>query len=404
MLNGISNRPGANQNDLNHPNRIVKTGDKLGYNYDINLHKAAAWAQGVFKFNKVDFFLAGELSNTRFWRNGNVKNGLFPNNSYGKSTENNFTNYALKGGLTYKINGRNYLYLNGSSLTRAPYFDNVYVSPRTRDTKQNNVTNETVQSVEGGYILNAPKIRVRVTGYYTKIANQMNVITFYHDEYQNFVNYALNNIDKVHFGGELGFEAKVAPGLSVTGAAAIGRYYYDSRQNADVTVDNSSKPLATNETIYSENYRVPSTPQEAYSLGLNYRSPKFWYLSLTGNYFRKSWLDFNPIRRTTAAVQDVEYKSKEWHDIVDQQELDDQYTVDFFGGYSWKLPKSMGFKKNIFLVFNAGVNNLLNNKEMVTGGYEQLRYDFLLNNTDKFPPKLFYGYGINYFISATVRF
>jgi hypothetical protein len=393
----------AIQNDLNNPNRLVKVGDRHGYNYDINLHKTAAWAQGVFKFKKVDFFLAGEFSNTRFWRDGNVRNGLFPNNSYGKSEENKFNNYAFKAGVTYKVDGRNYLYLNASALTRAPYFDNVYISPRTRDERQKNVTEEMVKSVEGGYVLNAPKLRIRISGYYTEIHNQLNVITFYHDEYQNFVNYALRNIDKVHFGTELGFEAKVAPGLSVTGAAAIGRYYFNSRQLADVTVDNSSKPLASNQIIYAENYRVPSTPQEAYSLGLNYRSPDFWYVSLTANYFRRAWLDFNPIRRTQEAIEDVEYGTKAWHDIVDQTELDDQFTLDFFGGYSYKLPRTW-VNRNVFLVFNAGVNNILNNKDMITGGYEQLRYDFLLNDTEKFPPKYFYAYGINFFLSATLRF
>ncbi|MEP6681870.1 MAG: Plug domain-containing protein, partial [Parafilimonas sp.] len=52
----------AYQNDLNHPNRIVKTGDKYGYNYNININKASVWSQFVFKFPHVDFFIAGEGS------------------------------------------------------------------------------------------------------------------------------------------------------------------------------------------------------------------------------------------------------------------------------------------------------------------------------------------------------
>ena len=50
--------------------------------------------------------------------------------------------------------------------------------------------------------------------------------------------------------------------------------------------------------------------------------------------------------------------------------------MDFFGGYSLKLKKDFEINhKPTFLVFNAGVNNILNNKDIVTGGYEQLRYD-----------------------------
>jgi hypothetical protein len=60
-------------------------------------------------------------------------------------------------------------------------------------------------------------------------------------------------------------------------------------------------------------------------------------------------------------------------------------------------------------VFNVGLNNLLNNQGIVTGGFEQLRYDPQLAATDplqvgKFPPRLFYAYGINFFSSVTLRF
>ena len=397
----------ANQNDLITPNRILHKGDRFGYDYDIVIRKSAAWLQGVFKFKKVDFFLAGELSNTKFWRVGHYQSGLFPNDSYGKSSVNNFNNYAVKGGLTYKIDGRNYLYANAAIMSRAPLFDNVYISPRTRDFIQDNTTNEDIQTAEAGYVLNAPKLKVRLTGYFTKIKNQMNVLTFYHDDYRNFVNYAINGIDKLHFGLEFGAEAKIMRNVTLNVAAAVGRYYYDSRQEATVTVDNSAAVLAK-DLIYSQNYRIPGTPQNAYSVGLSYRSPKFWFVSLSANYAGNRWLDFNPIRRTFDAVDGLDItKPNEAalrEAILAQQKLDDDYTVDFFGGWSWKLPKSFGFKKPTYLVFNLGINNLLNNKNIISGGFEQLRFDYADKNINKFPPKYYYAYGLNYFASVTFRF
>ncbi|MEP7317652.1 MAG: TonB-dependent receptor [Panacibacter sp.] len=393
----------AAQNDLNNPNRILKAGDKYGYNYDIDVSKAAAWWQTVFKYNRIDFFIATELSENKFWRVGNVRNGLFPDNSYGKSSVNEFINYSAKAGITYKLNGRNYFYANAAYITRPPYFENAYISARTRDVVQDGLKSETVETVEGGYILNAPKLKLRISGYYSNFKDGFNVLTFYHETYRNFVNYALSNINKVHFGGEFGFEAKVARNVTVTGAAAVGRYYYNSRQNSKIILDNTAAVLAE-QVVYSENFRVASTPQEAYSLGITYRSPKFWFVSLTGNYFDQMWLDFNPIRRTYSAIEGVDPKSIAWHDIIDQTRFKSQYTVDFFAGYSYKLPHTFVDKRSVFLVFNAGVNNLLNNKDIVTGGFEQLRFDFDTRNPKQFPPKLFYAYGLNFFVSATVRF
>lgn len=398
------NNPNAIQNDLNRPNRILTKGDRFGYDYDMNIRKAATWGQGVFKYNKVDFFVAAELSHTSFYRVGNVRTGIYPNNSFGKSVVNNFTNYAVKAGITYKINGRNYLYVNGANLTRAPFFENVYIAPRTRDFQQQNLTSLKVSTLEGGYVLNAPGIKFRLSGYYTTLLDDYNVMTFYHEAYNNFVNYAISNIDKLHFGGEMGFEVKIARGLTMNGAAAVGRYYFTSRQQAIITLDNRNENLGT-ETIYSQNYRVPSTPQEAYSWGLSYRSPKFWFVNITANYFDQMWLEFNPIRRTAAAVDGIPEKSELWNQILGQTQWNPQYTVDFFGGYSWKLPKSMSINnKSTFLVLNVGVNNLLNNREIITGGFEQLRFDYDDRNVNKFPPRLFYAYGINFFASATLRF
>ncbi|MGI8952770.1 MAG: TonB-dependent receptor [Chitinophagaceae bacterium] len=397
------NNENAIQNNLNDPNRILHVGDHYGYDYNINITKTEGWMQTVFKFNKIDFFVAAQLSQTQFWRKGNVKNGLFPDNSFGISSLNKFMNYAVKSGITYKLNGRNYLYINTASLTRAPYFENAYTSPRTRDFLQNNLISEIIQTIEGGYILNTPKIKLRLSGYYTKFKNGFDVLTFYDDEFANFVNYALSKINKLHFGSELGFQTKITTNISLNGAASVARYYYDCRQNAIVTLDNSAAIL-DNQIVYSNNYRVPSTPQQAYSSGVSYRSPKYWFINLTVNYFDDMWLSFNPLRRTTEAVQGLDEKSQLYHDITDQQKLDANYTLDFFGGYSWRLPKSFKFKKTVFLVFNAGINNLLNNTNIISGGYEQLRFDFTNKDVNKFPPKYYYALGLNYFISATIRF
>lgn len=395
--------PNANQNDLNRPNRIVRVGDKYGYDYDINVNKAAGWAQAVFKYSWLDFYVAAEFSNTQFWRTGNVKSGLFPNNSFGKSTVYNFNNYSFKSGFTFKIDGRNYLYMSLAKMTRAPFFDNVFLSPRTRDNVQDNVKSEEVQSVEAGYIVNAPKIKLRASVYYTEFLNQMNVMSFFHDTYRNLVNYGISNINKVHSGAEFGFEVKPLPNVTVDGAAAIGRYYYNSRQLATTTLDNDASVLSK-DIVYSQDFHVGGTPQEAYSLGVTYRSPKYWHISLTGNYFDQMWLDINPIRRTAQAVDGLVKDGDQWNSILAQQQFDAQYTLDCFGGYSWKLPKSWGFKKNTFLVINLGVSNLLNNRSIVTGGFEQLRFDFNEKNINKFPPKYYYAYGINYFLSTTIRF
>lgn len=394
----------AVQNDVNRPNRILHEGDKFGYNYDLNIKRGAVWAQANLKFTKIDAFIATEHSYTSFFRYGNVRTGLFPNNSFGKSKSYNFYNSGVKGGLTYKLNGRNYLFGRGSYESRAPFFENAFIAPRTRDFVQDNLKSEEILSTEAGYVMNSPKLKLRLTGYYTEIKNSLNVLTFYHDEYQNFVNYAISNIGRIHMGIEFGGEAKVYKGLSVNAAAAIGKYYYNTRQLATVTVDNSAEVVSKDQVVYSKNFYVP-TPQNAYTIGLDYRSPKFWFVNVNFNYFDRMYLDFNPLRRTAAAVSGLEEGSPAWHNVVDQVKLDDQYTIDAFAGYSWMMNRRFkSLKKRTYLLFNVGVNNILNNTNIVSGGFEQLRFDFAEKNINKFPDRRFFAYGTNFFASIGIRF
>ncbi len=396
--------PFAGQNNMNTPNRILRKGDEFGYNYDIQIQKGGAWLQTIFKFNKIDIFIASEHSYTSFHRFGNYRSGMFKDNSYGKSKTYNFFNSSFKTGATYKIDGRNYVFVNGIYMSRAPFFENAFIAPRNRDFVQSNLTSENIASFEGGYVMNAPKVKIRANGYFTDIKNQMNVMTFYHDEYRNFVNYALSNIGKVHYGTELGVEAKIYKGLSVNAAAAIGRYRYTTRQKATVTVDNSYAVLDQDVTVYSKNYNLPA-PQECYTIGLDYRSPKFWFLTVNLNYFDRMFMDINPVRRTQTAVDGLEPGSLAWYRTIGQTRLPEQYTVDVFAGYSWLMNRRFtGLKKRTFLVFNLGINNILNNENIVSGGFEQLRYDFAEKNVNKFPDRRFYAYGLNFFASMGLRF
>ena len=395
------NDMGVIQNDLNKPNRIVKVGDTYGYDYSVNTNKAATWVQVTGSKKKMDFFAATEISYTSFYRNGKMKNGLFPYQSFGRSALNEFTHYAIKAGIIYKFNGRKYLYLHAAAFSKAPLFDDVFISPRTRDTKQENIQNEKIKSAEAGYVWNAPKIKLRISTYITGFTDGMNVTTFYHDGYGNFVNYALSGIDKLHFGTELGAEWRAMNHFSFTAAASVGRYYYNSRQKVSVSADNDAYVLEK-ALIYSQNFRLPGTPQEAYGLGIAYQSSGTFYLNLSGNYFRQQWLAFNPLRRTYAALENVGAGTGQWSQIIDQQLLPEQYTIDLSAGNSFRI-KLFPAKHRQTLVFNISINNLLNKKDIISSGYEQLRFDTDTKNIDKFPPKYFYAMGFNFSANLSLR-
>jgi hypothetical protein len=397
--------PNVIQNDLNNPNRKILEGDRYGYDYVAHINTSSFWAQSVFKYNHFDLFISAQLTRTGFSRTGNVRNGVFANNSYGDSKSYSFTDPSFKGGVTYKINGRNYIYGNGAYMQRSPLFENTFISPRTRDLAVDNIKSETITSVEGGYMYRAPRIKTRLTGYFTQFTDLTDVKSFYHDDLKTFVNYTLIGIDKSHTGIELSIDANLGHGFSATAVASIGQFIYTDRPSATVTQDNKDTILSTGEQVYLKNIHVSGGPQSAYTFGINYRSKNYWFFNVNLNYFDDIYTDVNPVRRTLPAVEYVDAGTQKWEEVLSQEKLEGQFTLDASIGYSWKFDdKIKSLKKNAYLLFNLGVTNILNNKNLVQGSFEQLRYDFTYHDVNAFPAKYAYAYGTTFFASATFRF
>lgn len=395
----------AIQYNADKMNAIVKTGDIYGYDYYSTLHKGSAWAQLYFKFNRVEFFGGVTVSDSYFWRTGNFRNGLFLDNSKGDSKKINSFNYGLKGGLQIKIDGRNYLYANTMYQTVAPAFNDAFSSPQLRNAILPKLTNEKQFGFEAGYIFKSPKISAKATFFYSAIRDAIQNYTYYNDDYNTMVNYSLSGINKRHLGGELGFDYNIWNGLGITAVANTGKYTYTSRPVAYITKNNDNKVLDNEKTIYWKNYHVANGPQMAYSLGLRYRSPQYWNLGLNLNYFDGMYVNVSPARRTADAMVNVNPNSETWNNIIDQEKLKGQFTMDLRGGYSWLLNKTFKLKskERFYIIFNWTISNITNNTKFVLYANEQLRFDYNEKNTEKFATKYKYARGIGYFISLSFR-
>jgi len=397
----VSDIESFKQSDLNNPNRIVKEGDVFGWNYDINIRKGGEWAQLAYEGKKWDVFLAGEFESTSIWRDGKFKNGRFPNNSEGESERLLYNNFGIKGGLTYKIDGRNYVYANAARQSKAPLSRYAFVSPRTRNQTTPDLESEQILSYEAGYNLRSPMVKARVTAYYTRFEDQTNRIGFYDDSRRTFGNMILQGIDRTHAGIEAGAEINITSALSMNLVAAIGQNIYTSRQKATLYLD-TEETFSTifaeqGFNVYSNEFFVANGPQEAYSAKLSYRGKGYWFANLNVNFFDNTYVNFSPVRRTETAVYGLEERDPAlFQRVIEQEKVPFQTTVDFFGGKSFKFDDK-------FVYLNVGVSNILNNTEFITGGFEQLRFNYATKDPDNFPSNYFYSFGRTYFISLSLK-
>lgn len=384
------------QNDLDITNRTVGVGDIFGFDYTTNVNRLNFFGEYTFTYRKWEIYAGAEVGQTEFWRNSAMRNGRFPESSFGESERETFFQYGIKAGATYKITGRHFVTANlvHQTLPPSPRFS--FLSPRTRHETIPNLTTEKIFGGDLNYIVRYPRLKARATVFYTEINDQVWARSFYHDEFRTFVNYSMTGVDHLHMGTELGLETNVSPTTVVNAVLGTGQYLWNSRPTARITRDNAEEVIAEDRTVYLRNFRIGGMPQTAASLGVRYNSPKYWFAGVNANYFAHIYLDPNPDRRSEEALSNYVTDDPQWQELLQQTRLPDNYTVDAYFGKSWRV------KRKYFVSLNISISNLLNNQEFAIGGFEQLRYD--RTDVNKFPPRLSYLFGRTYFAQVAVSF
>ncbi len=410
-INTFGSTEDEQHSDLNNPNRTVVEGDKYGYNYDVNATKIDAFTQFKFTYDKIDFYLGQSFTRSSYQREGLYKNGYYPDNSYGKSEKQNFDNFGFKGGMTYKLTGQHYFDFNGVYMTKAPNTKDVFPNARLNNDTTNNLTNETIKSVDASYIIRMPNFKARFTAYFNETENTTDISFYYADAINlgngEFVSEVITGQNKRNKGIEAGLEYQITSTIKATAVAAYGDYTYTNNPNLVIRADGASADFFNGAT-YMEGYKQSGMPQQAYSAGLEYRDPKFWWISANVNYLSNNYLDVAPLLRTSKYSTDSDkinfpYDAALSASYLTQEKFDAFTLINLVGGKSWRIKeKTLGLFANINNVFDI---------QYKTGGFEQARnasYSELYKDhtgpTRSFGPKYFYGYGRTFMVNIYLNF
>ena len=394
--------PDLAQNDLNNPNRIVYKGDRFGYDYDINSWQAGLWQQMMFSTAKWDLTYSLKGTYTSFRRDGHMRNGRAPENSYGKGKTHDYFNYAAKAGATFKLDGRNNFNAHAYYGTRAPLPNNAYVSPRTKDDVITNLKSETIWSGDVSYVWNYRLFKGSITAFYTDLRRGTERYAYYDDQYSTFMNYALTGVHKVYKGVELGMSYKVTPSVTLSAAANLARYQYKNRPTGTRSYENGTQEDITT-TVYLKNFYVSGTPQEAYNVAVNWAAPKMWFFEINGTWMNRAYIDLSPVRHEVMPeLYTMASSEAELQDMIKaigtQEKLNEALVIGASIGHVIYLNRTAS------LNINLNLDNILNNKHIMTGGYQQGRFDYRNYTTGKFPNKYYYAQGFKLFLNVGVRF
>lgn len=400
----------GNPNELT-PNRKAYEGDKVQYNFETTHDAIDAWAYANFKVDKFDVSVGGKLSNTSIQRNGLFDNYQY-NNSLGKSDKFDFLDYGAKLHVIYKIDGRNFITANGAYYTNAPTVNDVFPQGRENNSTIPDLESTKVTSADLNYILRGSKVKARVTGYYTKTADEVET-TFGYIDFEDanlFTAEVLSGVDKQYIGTEIAVDAQLSTRLRAKAVASIGQYTYANNPElyyfSDDYADQGGYTYFG--TTYLNDYKLSVSPQKGYSLGLEYRDPNYWWMGVTGNYLADNYVDISASRRTSRFIRDQygdlypTVTEEGLRNTLRQEKFDDQFMLNANVGKTFRFGE-------YYMGISLTVNNVLNNKDYRTGGFEQLRVANYNNAQDAdymktFGNKYWYDQGLSYFLNVFLRF
>lgn len=438
------------QNDLNRPNRQIREGDVFGYDYNIYVNHAKLWGIFEHSYRKFNIVAGAHIDGTSIEREGLMRNGRASENSYGKSGTANFFGGGVKTHIAYRITPNHIFTLAGSYTASAPLARNSFVAPRIQNNFVNNLTTEDILSGELAYQFNIGAVSGKLTGYYTRMMNLVEQTAFYNDQESRFTYLTMSDLDKEYYGFEGALKWQVNTSLSFNVLASVGEAKYVNNPLAQVDYEgmnattieqlNTWTNPVTGEAqqlrVFAKDMHVSSTPLTALSVGANY-NVNGWFLSANLNYYSRVYVGFSQYRRLSNVLQtetieraaDGSYQlaltRKQYEDLVERGaifydkengQIISNYIPKqekFDGGFMLDLSigKYIRLRGGKSLSINLALNNVTNNRNLRTGGYEMNRDDFYNNSQHtqraysfSKNAKYFYANAFNAFLNLAYRF
>ncbi|UKK49240.1 TonB-dependent receptor [Prevotella sp. E9-3] len=382
------------QYDLNNPNQEIGKGDRFGYDYNILVNKAQAWAGISSDFEVTHLFLNGRIGGTTMQRDGKMRNGLAPNNSYGKSGTAKFVDGGFKAGAHVNLGQGNAMLFGLGYEVKTPAPNTAFIAAQVNNDFVKDLKQEKIFSTEIGYRLQNSWLQANLNAFYSHLYDVTEQSMYYMDDRHSFTYVSLNGIEKEYYGLELGLNFKMTEWLNLKALGTISDAQYVN--NANVTYMLSEDGKTYDDVVLNKGMREGCTPLSAASLDLSIHTSG-WFIDLIGNYYDRIYLYYTPVTRYKSH-QSVTYDNdgnEVMYNLPDQAKGKGGFMLDA------SIGKSFFLRHGRRIGFNLMLTNILNNTKLVTGGREQSRTDVDENGesirTYSFQnsPYKFYANGIN---------
>lgn len=377
------------QNDLNNIDRKVTEEDTYKYDYHISGFKPEIDLSLKYEHSDELFFnLKMHYANSQYWREGNYKNGLYPDNSEGESDKASFNEYQISLSSNYRYEKSHWFFVNVSLAQKAPLFDNLFYDPQRSNQLFSTIEEMQFFNTELTYLFAWNKITFKTSFFFNQSDNETLV---YSSSYTNSLYGGSNimgtmlfeDINTSEYGVDLGVELKVNKKLKINLLASHREHKYSNDPNWS-NIQQNDNTYSSGKVRFDDLY-VGNGPQNIASLGFDYASTKNYFISSSLSFVGNSYVKPTPYRRVAQILDSKLFKLTSVND--EQMKLDDYFKLDFSVG------KRLNFSYfDLNISFNLS-KDFSDNVALYT--YEA---------NEETEPKIFYKNNLNYFLNLEFEF
>ncbi|MBR0036787.1 MAG: TonB-dependent receptor [Bacteroidales bacterium] len=414
------------QSDLRHPNRRIKEGDTFGYDYETEVLFGQIWAQYQYTIGSFNANLQANLDGIRMRRNGKMQNGqgqllqadgTYFDNSYGHSDWAGFLGGGVKAQAQWRPWANQTLTLAAGWAQKAPLVRNAFVAPRIQNNFVNNLTLEDHLSADASWKFRFGNVSGKAGVYFIEMKNLVEQTAFFNDANSAFTYLTMSNVSKRHYGAELALKWNITDKLSLHATGTWNQALYTNNPYAQLNTQgmNESDNYKVNQwvnpvtgekeklLVAADGMHVGSTPLTALNFGAEY-SIRNWFFEVNLNWYDRVYVGFSQYRRLTNIMDNytnnaVNAEGSPVYSVT-KAEIRDNGAV-LWDESTGKVKKIYGAQQEKFhpgfmldasigryirlrngksMSINLSAQNLTNNTNLRTGGYEQNRDDNYYNS------------------------
>lgn len=355
------------QNDLRHPDREIREGDRFGYDYALLMREARILLQADYRSDRLRADLSAELGSAAVSRRGYYEKELFPGDlSYGPSRTLRFSPWLVKALVGWSFSARSYLEGILFAAADAPRADQLFYQPLYNNRPIEQPRCERTYAAELSWRRTGAQFDLRLAAYAAAVYDRQQTRRYYDDLSSLYCDMSVSGIGFLSCGVEAAAEIRLSYRWQLALAASAGRFTYIRDPEVTVLSDVDNTAVLTRARARMADCQIGGAPQLAAASELTYFGPRGWGFHLSAGYAGLRYVEPMPLRRTDRVSGQAGLTPEAFEAFTRQERLSDAFTLDA------SLFKSFYFGRSRLTVALM-LHNLTDAADLLYNGYESLR-------------------------------